>query len=101
MFNFSNKYAPDSWCFRERACQFHSEYYLSVADSVYLGQTYVYILWPKDLDSHFLPPLPDFPQSKTLPGHCVDDRWAGGYRHLQESHVRERQTQLVNVESSL
>lgn len=57
----------NSWPFRERACQFHSENYHSVADSVYLGQMYAYILWPEDLDSHFLPPFPAFPQRKTLP----------------------------------
>lgn len=87
-----------SWHFRERACQFHSENYHSVADHVCLGQTYAYIRWPEDLDSQFVPPLPAFPQGKTLPRTLC--RWQMS-RLLSSppgiTHERDTRAQLVNI----
>lgn len=91
-----------SWHFRERACQFHSENYHSIADHVCLGQTYAYIWWPEGLDSQFLPLLPAFPQGKALPWTLC--RWQMS-RLLSSppgiTHERDTRAQPVTIESSL
>ena len=81
----------NSWHFRERACQFHSENYRSVANNVYLGQTYGLRLVAGGIQTGISCHLSPLSAGQDTALDTVDDRWAGWCPHLQKSCLRETQ----------